>query len=199
RNNVIYNWGGNSAYGGEGMNINIVNNYYKPGPATKDDVKSRIYSIDMNQNPEDATFNTWGKYYIDGNVIEGQPKPTNNNWEFGVYNQFGSWYHVTAEDKAGMRLSSPHPINNNVTTQTAEKTYESVLNYAGASLKRDPVDERIIDNVRKGTFTADGSEGSKNGIIDSQKDVGGWPTLESIPAPKDSDDDGMPNNWESDH
>src|SRR5699024_7541126 len=70
---------------------------------------------------------------------------------------------------------------------------------AGASLKRDPVDERIIDNVRKGTFTADGSEGSKNGIIDSQKDVGGWPTLESIPAPKDSDDDGMPNNWESDH
>lgn len=196
RNNVIYNWGNNSSYGGEAMNINLVNNYYKPGPASGK--KDRIFSIDKNKNVGTEVYDIWGKFFIDGNYVEGSTNATNNNWTYGVFNQFHSSYGTVSEtDKTAMKLSSPHPTNNNVTTQTAQKAYESVLNYAGASLKRDPIDTRTILHVRNGTFYKSGSNGSTNGIIDTQADVGGWPELTSAPAPKDTDNDGMPDAWET--
>ena len=195
RNNVLYNWGGNSAYGGEAMNINMVNNYYKPGPVTTK--KERIFSPDKNKVEGTAVYDRWGKFYIDGNYVEGSTRATNDNWTYGVYNQFhGSYGTVSEADKAAMRLSEPHPIHNNVTTHTAEQAYELVLENAGASLKRDAVDERVITTVRNKTYTAPGSRGSTNGIIDSQADVGGWPELQSLPAPTDTDNDGMPDAWE---
>lgn len=85
RNNVIYNWKGNSCYGGEGMNANIVNCYYKPGPATTK--KERIISIDKLLEPGYAISDIWGKFYIDGNVMTGSTRATNDNWTYGVYNQ----------------------------------------------------------------------------------------------------------------
>lgn len=199
RNNVIYNWGPtNSAYGGEAMNVNIVNCYYKPGPATTH--RERIVSIDKNKIPGTEVYDIWGKFYIDGNYVEGSPRATNDNWTYGVYNQFHSSYGTVSEsDKAAMKLAAPLDIHNNVTTQTAQEAYQSVLNYTGASLVRDAVDKRVIDNVRNNTFTAQGSKGSTNGIIDSQNDVGGWPELKSLPAPADSDKDGMPDEWEKAH
>lgn len=198
RNNVIFNWGNNSAYGGEGMNINIVNNYYKPGPVTTK--KERIFSIDKNKIVGTEVYDIWGKFYISGNVVEGSTRATNDNWTYGVYNQFhGSYGTVSTADKAAMRLESPHPINNNVTTHTAEVAYERVLDFAGASLVRDAVDQRVIENVRNNSFTAPGSSGSTNGIIDSQEDVGGWPELKSKSAPKDTDGDGIPDDWEIAH
>jgi Pectate lyase len=203
RNNVFYNWGGNSSYGGEGMNINIINNYYKPGPATQSKVLDRIYSIDKNKNPDADVYDTWGKYFIDGNVIEGRPNPTNDNWTYGVYNQFHSSYgNVSEADKEAMRLSAPHSTNNNVKTQSAEAAYQKVLELAGACLKRDAVDERIINDVKNKTYTAHGSSGdpySRFGIIDNANDVGGWPLLSSAPAPLDTDNDGMPDEWEKAH
>ena len=48
RNNVMFNYSGESCYGGEGMNVNIVNNYYQPGPGNKYSGKtkeSRIASV----------------------------------------------------------------------------------------------------------------------------------------------------------
>lgn len=201
RNNVFYNWGGNSSYGGEGMNINIINNYYKPGPATQSKVLDRIFSIDKNKNPGDGAYDKWGQFYIDGNVIEGRSNPTNDNWKYGVYNQFHSSYGTVSEsDKIAMRLAQPHQTNNNVKTQTAELAYQKVLNFAGASLKRDAVDERILKDVKEKTYTANGSSGdqySRFGIIDSQADVGGWPVLSTLPAPVDTDKDGMPDTWET--
>ncbi|EJF11359.1 hypothetical protein [Pontibacter sp. BAB1700] len=198
RNNVTFNWGNNSAYGGEAMNINIVNNYYKPGPLTTK--KERIFSIDKNKTAGTEVYGIWGKFYINGNVVEGSTRATNDNWTYGVYNQFhGSYGTVSAADKAAMRLESPHPINNNVTTHTAEVAYERVLDYAGASLVRDAVDVRVVDNVRNNSFTAPGSSGSINGIIDSQEDVGGWPELKSKSAAKDTDGDGIPDDWEMAH
>ena len=50
-----------------------------------------------------------------------------------------------------------------------------------------------------GTFTFAGSKGSKNGLVDSQEDVGGWPVYNSLPAPADSDNDGIPDGWLEKH
>ena len=198
RNNVIYNWGNNSTYGGEAMNVNMVNNYYKPGPATPSSKSERIISIDKNKNLGTDVYDIWGKFYINGNYVEGSTRATNDNWTYGVYNQFhGSYGTVSEADKEAMRIAAEHPIENNVTTHAAQVAYERVLDFAGASLKRDPVDVRILETVRNKTYTAPGSAGSTNGIIDSQSDVGGWPELESKPAPKDTDGDGMPDDWET--
>jgi hypothetical protein len=98
-----------------------------------------------------------------------------------------------------MRLSMPHPIDNNVITHPAEIAYEKVLAFSGASLKRDAVDERIVDNVRQGSFTFQGSNGSTLGIIDTQSDVGGWPELSSTDAPLHTSDDGIPDEWKVAH
>lgn len=198
RNNVIYNWGGNTAYGGEGMNINLVNNYYKPGPASR--TQSKIYSIDKSVDPNEPMYDIWGKYYIDGNYFEGNSEVTEDNWSHGVYNQFHhSNGEVTDADKDTMRIDLPHEINDNVRTQTPQEAYKDVLAFAGASLVRDAVDIRVLEEVKNGTFSAQGSSGSnnsRNGIIDSPHDVGGWPELKSSPALKDSDGDGMPDEWE---
>ncbi len=200
RNNVVYNWGNNSTYGGEAMNINIVNNYYKPGPATKSGTIDRIFSIDKNKEPTAAVYDKWGKFFISGNVVEGRANATNDNWTYGVYNQFHSQYGtVSAQDKAAMKLNAPLEINNNVTTHSAEIAYAKVLEIGGASFKRDAVDQRIINHVTNKTYTADGSSGdalSRFGIIDRPADVGGWPLLATLPAPKDTDGDGMPDDWE---
>lgn len=78
-----------------------------------------------------------------------------------------------------------------------KEAYESVLKYAGASLKYDDVDKRIIANVRNGDYTTDGSNGSEKGLIDKASDVGGWPEYKKETGPKDTDGDGIPDEWET--
>lgn len=195
RNNVIYNWGHNSTYGAEAMNVNIVNNYYKPGPASI--IRDRIFSPDKNKFPDKAVYNTWGSFYIDGNVVEGSDASTKDNWGNGVYKHFHSSYGVvTDSEKVQMRMKTPHNINNNMVTYPAKKAYKQVLLYAGASYSRDVIDKRIVEETRTGTFSTTGYKGSKKGIIDSHLDAGGWPVLQSKPALKDTDGDGMPDEWE---
>jgi hypothetical protein len=198
RNNVIYNWQGNSCYGAEAMNVNIVNCYYKPGPATTK--KERIIAIDKNLTEGTAVYDTWGKFYIDGNVLAGSSRATEDNWAYGVYNQFHSKYGTVPEDeKAAMRMDSPHPAGL-ITTHSAQEAYDIVLKQVGASLKHDAVDTRILQEVATGTATyMTGGTGSVNGIIDTQSTVGGWPVLSSKTAPADTDSDGMPDSWETDN
>lgn len=170
RNNVIYNWGGNSIYGGEKGTYNMVNNYFKSGPATPESRKDRIV------NPSEP----YGKFYVDGNHVEGFPNISKDNWNGGVQ----------CDDPESTKLEKAIPITDNVRTESAQSAYLSVLKSAGASLHRDAVDKRILDNVRTGTAMVG------NGIIDSQEQVGGWPELKSDEAPKDADRDGMPDVWE---
>lgn len=196
RNNVIYNWGGNSCYGAEAMNVNIVNCYYKPGPATTN--SSRIIAIDKLVEHGFPITDTWGKFYINGNVLTASEQATDDNWTYGVYNQINSKYGVlTEEEKEAMRLDEP--LNpGEILTHSAEEAYGLVLEHGGASLVRDTVDLRILHDLRTGTATfMDGGNGSINGIIDTQAAVGGWPDLESTQAPADRDSDGMPDDWET--
>lgn len=215
RNNVIYNWGNiNSTYGGEGGNYNIVNNYYKPGPATPGDLRAssannkrnRILNYTSYYYAKDAAVypdTLWGgKFYIDGNYLKGYPDVSADNWTNGV--QKDSYYRA-AELIAAARQNKPFPFSK-VRTQTAEAAYNSILDSVGAILpRRDPVDTRIIDEVRTGTATYEGATYAKvnskgishpSGIIDSQNDVGGFPEYKSATPPPDTDYDGMPDNWE---
>lgn len=194
RNNVVYNWKGNSAYGGEAMNINIVNNYYKPGPATTKE--ERIISIDKNKNEGTEVYDIWGKFYIEGNFVEGSPQVSDENWKYGVYNQFHHSYgNISDVEKEEMRLQEAHNIENNVKTHLAEEAFDKVISYGGASLVRDEVDKRIAEEVKTGTYTYEASNGSGLGIIDTQSDVGGWPELSSEEPPLDTSGDGMPDSW----
>lgn len=188
RNNVIYNWSDNSAYGGENGEYNIVNNYYKAGPATTTtNRKMRIVQIDKENNAQYEPG--YGRFYIAGNYVDGYPAVTANNWSGGgVAYQSG----VT---QSLAQVTTPFAAEE-ITSHTAEKAYEAVLNYAGASFKRDAVDARVVNEVRNGTTTYNGSITNLKGIIDSQKDVGGWPTLLQAQKPLDTDGDGMPDDWE---
>ncbi len=188
RNNVIFNWGFNSSYGGESGNQNMINNYYLPGPATSTGSAShRIVQ------PYDTYGQPYGKWYLSGNYMAGDTAVTDNNWNGGVQPENG-------QPLDSLKLDAPVPVAP-VTTQSAQDAFQSVLASAGCSFPtRDSADMRVINEIKTGQapFGATYNGGLK-GIIDSQNDVGGWPTLISLPAPLDSDHDGMPDSWETAH
>ena len=188
-NNVVYNWGGNSTYGGEGYTqarkINMVNNYYKYGPATShrnrlvDPTDSCSYCSDGGHTVIP------GKFWLSGNYMYGDANVTSDNWNGST--QKGSNVKATARWTEGLTALEKE--------QTAEEAYETVLTKAGCSLVRDAVDIRNVSEVRNGNYTYSGSKGSKNGLIDQPSDVGGWPNLSGT-MPKDTDQDGIPDEWE---
>ena len=217
RNNVLYNWAGNGCYGGEAMKVNIVNNYYKPGPGTAQISavrQRRIAGIGIRTSQYVKTYpayqpteHIWGKFYVDGNVNSKYSDVTNDNWTYGIYNQITNSDNdnlFTATTKDTIKLSQPIDFVY-VTTHTATDAYKKVLAYAGCCLTRDDVDQLIINDTQNGLATHTGS-GNHNGIIDSQEDNkpvdadanwSAWPTLNSTEAPVDTDGDGMPDSWET--
>ena len=195
RNNVVYNWGDNSAYGGESAGkYNIVGNYYKYGEGTKSSIKTRIVNIDMDKDPSKC-LPGYGTFYITDNYVYGSSAVTNSNW--------GGVSYASGVDKTASKATVPfeaYPI----TEHSAETAFSKVLKLGGASYSRDAVDERIANEVKTGSYTFVGGKTSKKGIIDSQTDlkpVGAgddwtaWPTLVQGTVPADSDRDGIPDGW----
>ena len=181
RNNVIYNWGVlNSCHDGSDAYMNWVANYYKYGPATWIPIRDRIFILydDYGENKVRAS-----KLYAEGNYVWEYPDVTADNWNGGIDFAYGA---TEEENRVYVPFECPPIIEH-----TAEEAYTQVLEQVGASLARDPIDTRNVHEVKNGIATY-----GKNGIIDSQEDVGGWPTLYSLPAPMDSDNDGMPDYWE---
>lgn len=168
RNNVIYNWGFKSAYGGGHYGeINMVKNYYKPGPASQ---HHRLLDI-----AEDGT----GKYYVAGNVMEGDEAATTDNWSA-----------VGGKDLEAAHAAVPFAYEP-IIEDSPSVAYRRVLKKVGCSLRRDSYDLHVLKQVRKGL----GQDGV-NGIINSPDEVGGWPRLKVAKALKDTDGDGMPDKWE---
>jgi hypothetical protein len=190
RNNVIYNWRGNSAYGGENGEYNMENNYYKPGPATPSNRNKRIMQI--SKEKDEAYSPGYGTFFIEGNYIVGNAAVTVNNWAGGV--DFDAGVSATQAQK-----TVAFPFEGLTTQHTAEQAYEQVLAKAGASYRRDAIDTRVLSEVKNGTATYNGGKTGFPGIIDSQTDVGSWPELKQGVVLKDTDGDGMPDEWEIAH
>lgn len=244
RNCVIYNCG-NGCYGGPGGGyVNIINNYYKTGPAGKTDRVTQV-SVGAKGNSADNP-EAWGmtsRYYINGNTMTSAgANAANYDWkgvkyDDGIYiidgyecsldtfNYYGDEvpHYNNKEGKACVRIKLEEPtLKGEVTTHTADKAYEKVLDYAGASLNRDDVDERYKNEALNGTCTYKGTatsyqkeEKDENdkivintysctptwGRIDLVSDVKGY-TEETFGKTMrtdgfDSDNDGMPDLWET--
>ena len=190
-NSVVYNWESNSAYGGEGStnggggrHINFVNNYYKPGPSTKDDVKTRLVDpwtscsncVEGSKVLEKGGSVVPPKIYLVGNTMYGSSEVTADNWK-------GS---SKSKSIAGVDTRWTDGLTALSKEQSAEEAYETVLTKAGCSISRDALDTRIVNDVRSGTGK----------LINSPDEAGGYPALNPGTALADTDRDGMPDAWE---
>jgi len=177
RNNVVYNWRGGTNLGE--VRHDFINNYYKPGESTNFGYITYLPLQIKSSRAENA------KGYLRGNFFYNAPTTFNNdNYLAVTYTNTGDYNSTTREQFEVFRpfvYGADRPV-----TQSAQEAYRLVLKYAGASLFRDVVDHRMVKDVEQGTGR----------LIDSQKEVGGWPVYNSKPALKDSDGDGMPDEWE---
>lgn len=226
RNNVYYNWGnGNGCYGGPGGGYcNIVNCYYKAGPATKN--KTRVLQASVGESGNSTNTNLIGmasRYYINGNYVTAASSPQNYDWKGVIFddghvtingerytldnNKYYQGDHVEYNGKSYVKVSLDAPINaGEVTTHSAETAFEKMLKYGGACLYRDGHDARYMEEARTGTTTYTGSLNGWKGIIDKCTDVipdytGSnpypWLSPEAGPTPVDTDRDGIPDEWET--
>ena len=174
-NNLVFDAGYtpitiNDNYGA--VSVNIINNYYKKTNNNED------YFISPASNGTPGL-----KIFVNGNITPTRPndsldealvfKPGRKKW------MVSNWINVPQ-----------------VATTSALEAYNQVLAESGAKIgldgmgvefiRRDVVDEQVINDVKNGLSR----------IIDDPADVGGWPMLSSGSAPKDTDMDGMPDEWE---
>ncbi len=205
-NNVIYNWGNNSAYGGENnegadaKKFNFINNYYKPGPATLQKSRSRLL------NPTTACSRCTGDavpgtFYLNGNVMEGSSEVTEDNYcqtaiklDKNSPLTYEEWKEkCTSATKFVTDVEYfQYPL---ISQQKADIAFDKVVDFAGSSLVRDEIDVRVAKETKAGTSSLVGSNGSEGGLIDAAEDAGGWPELKGK-LKKDTDGDGIPDAWE---
>ena len=226
-NNIIYNWVHRTADGGEFSTMsNFINNYYKPGPLTpkQSNVGWRIVKAESRSNKL-FPYKQFGRVYATGNIMEGYPEITKDNWAGGI--QTADKDGDLGEDElALMRSNEPFEMPY-MTIIPSEQTFDRVLDNVGAMLPtRDIVDQRIVEEVRTGkayyvkklpkenpygdtwgmkeaSMKEDGSfkyrrlsnDSYKDGIITDIAQMGGYPEYKGTPY-IDTDGDGMPDEWE---
>ena len=216
RNCVIYN--ANGCYGGPGGGqVNMVGNYYKSGPAANID---RLTTVSIGNSGNSKGYPTyWGmtsRYYLENNLIDGNeagwgemrydddvPQKNGTYYTNDPNHYYGSdltYTKVNGTDCLPIKLDNAAPIGE-ITTHDAATAFEKVLSYGGASLYRDEVDERYMNEARNKTATYKGSVTGKKGLIDVVADCNGY-TEENFPTGTrkdgfDTDQDGIPDEWET--
>src|SRR5688572_27564943 len=207
-NNVVFNWMHRSSDGGDYRAMyNFINNYYKPGPVTSKTSPVGHRFLKPESGRSKLKTKVYGRAYVHGNIMEGYDEITKNNWAGGVQ--------VEEAKDAGeytdfIKWNEPLPMPK-ITMVSANEAFSYVITNAGASLpKRDAVDIRISEQVRTGKITY--KEGVplsstqfehrklpigsyKMGIVIDPVQVGGYPEYKCTPY-KDSDNEGMPDDWE---
>jgi hypothetical protein len=182
RNMVVYNWRNRTTDGGA-REVNFVNNYFKPGPASE----TKTY---LNPQFENPAFGPQ-QYYVEGNVMEGVTGPEGPSEPFKGMN-------VKGQQFAPVTVPKPF-FKHYVRTHSASEALEIVLADVGCNVPMlDDHDKRVIQETRTGTAAHRGSKSGLPGLPDSQADVGGWEDYPEVhrPADWDTDGDGMPNSWE---
>lgn len=184
RNNVVFNWDHRTTDGGA-KEVQFVNNYYKPGPA------SRVFHVLM---PERKWVGAFGPqdYYVMGNVMEGK---------YGADDRYAGVKADNGDPIEGFISDKPF-YEPHVATTSAEQAYDDVLADVGCNIPAlDKHDQRVVDEVRNGKTTYKGGVSGLPGLPDSQEDVGGWDDYpeEHRAADWDTDGDGMPGEWEVSH
>ena len=183
-NNVVYNWGSRTTDGGT-KEVNFVNNYYKPGAGSKIFV---AFSAD-NEN----TGTGMQQCYFNGNVMPGYFDE--NNQTIGRRSTYKNGATNTYDNFVGTPFFPSY-----VTTQSAKNAYKIVLSDVGCIQPEfDDHDQRIITETLNGTYTYRGSVTNKPGFPDNESDVGGYESYPEITrdANWDTDQDGLPNWWET--
>ena len=214
-NNVVYNWKGNTCYGGESSSnhgsdyrkYNFFNNYYKPGPVTP---SNHIWFLQPTTSCSNCGGTILpGHFHVDGNVMYGHDALTADNWKAGTSSPVSVY--ISEANAAKIKETSRYATDTYQSVQSGRDCLDPVLTYAGASFARDGIDARIAKETKDGTSTYKGSnttakDPSTKGLIDTQTDVAdatwkdGWPvyaaTAEQTARIKDSDSDGMPDWFE---
>ena len=224
-NNVNFNYYGGSSgcHGGEntcddkyynGMNsgheVNFINNYYIKGPNT---TNTRLFVVADEKRSSGAASRGASQWYINGNIFEGEPNATNDNWSAVTIKTYSK---DDARVDTLIRTQTPWwDCNEDASVvyghynfdlyayaagsyQSATDAFQTVLDTVGC-FPRDHVEKRLINETQTNTFTYTGSVGKKKGVIDTPSDAEGFYAYTVVPPLADTDADGMPDFWETAH
>ena len=215
-NNVTYNWWNRSVDGGDHTSrLNIINNNFKPGPITDTnapdaEIRHRIVKMEAGRDKNHKA--QFGRAYVNGNKMWGNDKVTADNWAGGVQLPDGLKVADRIED---IKVDMPFPMAE-VSIMDTDKAYDYVINNSGATRpRRDAVDTRVMKSVvtGKAIYAEDADkyiastpyvkrrlpvDSYKYGIITDPRQVGGLPEYKGKQR-KDSDNDGIPDDWEKKH
>lgn len=167
-------------------------------------------------------YDMTSRYFINGNTTEATKDSVTKNQDWkgisydkGIPSQNGEYYspdaknfygdnviHVTISGKSCVKIKMDAPApTGEVTTHSAAEAFSKVLTYSGASLYRDEIDARYMEEAKTGTAKYKGSITKSPGIIDKVSDVNGYTEANfgkgSRPADFDTDNDGIPDAWET--